>query len=166
MKRCLPFVDLLQYNRKNSVASLLSACRGVVLSSARLSLWESGLNSTVGEGSSMGLPLNGMAARDFEATGQVDDAGRHTMFSQAFRILNIVAPKSLRRKGQLYSVSDSGAVNLTYGLDAVDQGVRRAVVRCVTDPPFYALARLSLSLLVPAHCLPWHVLPPRPLRLV
>ena len=124
VRDCLPFIDLLQFRRKGSIASLVAKGRGLLVSSARMPLWDAGVAASTGSGGSSSLNLNHLQALELENRGEVDVGARITVFAQAFRVLHFMSPRALRRPGQLYSVVDNSTVNVGYGLDSVDQGVR------------------------------------------
>jgi E3 ubiquitin-protein ligase HERC2 len=86
------------------MASHLSHCRGLLYTTLKQPLWEEALTSTcVGSGAPvMDLKLSKSRAAKFYHV--VDHDARSTVFSQAFRQLHSVAPRSLRRADKLYNV--------------------------------------------------------------
>lgn len=46
----LPYVDLLQFQRPGSLANLVARARGLLVSAARMPLWEAGVAASTGQG--------------------------------------------------------------------------------------------------------------------
>jgi hypothetical protein len=110
VKALLQFVDLSRVEQRGTLAHMLSLTRGILLRASRMPVWEEGLSASVGAPSSSGpsmanglfsfapsdrgqvLVLNHLPALEMEARGEVDVAGRVTVFAQAFRALHSQVP--------------------------------------------------------------------------
>ncbi len=85
LSKAMPLIDLCAVDQPGSVASLLSACRGLIFDSIKSPMWESALQATAGNGGQFELRLSRSRARKFASSNQVDHDGRFMVFSQAFR---------------------------------------------------------------------------------
>jgi len=105
LESTISYIDLCTIDKPWSVASLLSACRGLIFESTKNPIWESAMISSASPSSSQfEMRISRPRAAKFSRTGQVDHEARHMVFSQVFRQMHPMPPSSLRRTDKLYNV--------------------------------------------------------------
>jgi hypothetical protein len=81
-----------------SIASLLSSTRHLIFSELKLDLWESALERSAVDSSSLELHLSRSTAAKHKASGLMDVEAKYTIFAQAFRQLRALPPSGFRLK--------------------------------------------------------------------
>lgn len=104
LKDVLPLIDLGTLEKDWSTAALIAKCRGLIYTMLKEPTWNNALTATTCSGSTFELQLSRSRALKFASSGQVDNDGRLMVFSQAFRQIHQLPPKSLRRSDKLYTV--------------------------------------------------------------
>lgn len=101
--KTLSFVDFSTVTKSWAMSSLISNYRGLIFQIIKLPRWNKLLETTgQKEGGQFELKLNRISAGKYLRSGQVDNEARHMCFSQAFRVMHIMSPISLRRSNKLY----------------------------------------------------------------
>jgi hypothetical protein len=109
LETTISYFDLCTVERSWSVASLLSACRGLIFEVTKTPIWEAAMTSTTGTSASpFEMRISRSRASKFSRSGQVDNEARHMIFSQVFRQMHTVPPSTLRRTDKLYNVMFAG----------------------------------------------------------
>jgi hypothetical protein len=102
------YIDLCTIDRPWSVASLLTACRGLIFEGTKKPIWEKAMAATNASSSQFELKLSRSRAAKFGRTRQVDHEARWMVFSQAFRVLHVMPPSALRRTDKIYNTTFMG----------------------------------------------------------
>lgn len=109
LESTISYFDLCTVDKPWSVASLLSACRGLIFEATKTPIWETAMNSSTStSGSAFEMRISRSRAAKFSRSGQVDNEARHMVFSQVFRQMHTMPPSSLRRTDKLYNVMFAG----------------------------------------------------------
>lgn len=111
----MKFIDICMSDKPWSIAYSLLRCRGIILEAVKLPFWEDALTASSCPGSKFELRLSRSRAIKHARTGLPDHDARFMTFSQAFRVMHPMNPRSLRRSDQLYST-------ILLGLHAQDAG--------------------------------------------
>jgi hypothetical protein len=115
--KAFPFIDFHQNNKLvGTLSYLVSLYRSLIFELLKGDIFQKTISLTPTTGSKFDLNLSRSKAKKFSSSSNVpDDDGKFTVFSQAFRVLHIMPPASLRRTDRLYNVNFMGE-------HAVDQG--------------------------------------------
>ena len=104
----ISYVDLCAMDKPWSIASLLTACRGLIFEGTKMPIWSRAMAATNVPSSQFELRLSRSRASKFIRTRQVDHEARWMVFSQAFRVLHVMPPRALRRTDKLFNVMFMG----------------------------------------------------------